>query len=150
MLIHCTEGQPITQSFLTLLCRIKGLKPAPGIVHDCQLDVAVEHRRVPIQGLWPCVDYLMRIRPYPNLNPDTPERCAVIHSLIDLIWFDPNNLDRVAPLYLDPDFLPFNHPCLLDLAVAAHTFSPFAPDRGWIANTARLLVPFTNPMDIRT
>lgn len=125
--------------FLTWLARFKGLRTEV-IETAADRSPAIVFQGIQIEGFWPCVDFLLDTRPYPDILPDTPGKRAVIRSLTERVLSNAACLGEIATYYnsyrgtaLPPQST------LLDLAVAAQASSPAAHRYPWAITIAELV-----------
>lgn len=122
--------------FLALLAQAKWLEPIFVELDDARLDPAIRYKDVQIEGFWPSVNYLLEIRPYPELLPDTPERRGAVRSLTELIKSDPSQLEELG-LYYSASSTGFMtpRPLLVDFAVAAYASEKTLERLPWTSRT---------------
>lgn len=126
-----------THIFLAWLARVKGLRTSV-VETNAARSPAIVYQGIQIEGFWPCVDFLLDARPYPDVLPDTPGKRAVVRSLTERILADPTTLGEIAVYYLTPQGpeLPARL-TLMDLAVVAQSFTLHTHRYPWLSSIAR-------------
>lgn len=143
------DGHTPVGHFLKLLLMIKGFTPSFAAIPDSQLKPALVCRGIQIEGFWPATHWVLETTPYPELMPETPERRAVVSSLVEIVLLKPaETLAAIASLY---DRSPFASTklTLLDVAVvaAAHAYPNL--DTTWCdATTAHVTAAAKNPENL--
>lgn len=129
-------------TFIRLLGRIKGLHTTAAELPGVTLTPAIEYRGIQIQGFWPAVNYLLDIRPYPELLPDTPDKRGIARSLTEMILTETACLGQLAALYQTQPPHALGHMSLVDLAVAVYSDTLFSARYPWIDTVAENLEQF--------
>lgn len=137
--IYIDAGGMINQSamFLRMLTQIKAFKSQETELSTALRKPAIEYRGMQIQGFWPSITYLNSVRPCPEVMPGSPERKAIIQSLVEVILADAQHLQQLTTLYRLSS-LPFGFVTLLELAIATFSDTSFEQRYPWITdvNTA--------------
>lgn len=123
---------------LALVAKIKGLRLIPTQLEPVAKNPAIIYRGVQVQGWWPCVDYLLDVRPYPNLLPNSVQQRAIVRTSVDLILSQPFYIGQFHQLYAKQGNtdgcieLPHATPLLLDIAIASYEHTPVADTFPWV------------------
>lgn len=126
--IDAGSTSEVVRTLIELIAGTRNLETTSGTLPGSVLSPAVQHRMIQIEGFWPVVDYLIEIKPWPVILPDTPEERAAMRTLTELIILRPQELGGIRHLYLDRSTA-FGALRLLDLAVAAYADVPDVADR---------------------
>ena len=123
---------------LDRVTKIKGLRLIPRAFESVTNHPTIVYRGVQVQGWWPCVEYLLDVRPFPNLLPSSVQERAIIRASVDLILRQPLYIGQFQQLYArqlkanSAITLPYNTPLLLDIAIASYEHTPLAETFPWI------------------
>ena len=110
---------------------VKGQLYTEGPLEGAVTAPAILMRNVQVEGLWPTLEYLMDLRPWPALLPVVPEKRAAMRTMCEQMMLDPSLLGTVQALYQDMKEWPFGSLQLIDVIVAAYgspAFAPTSPD----------------------
>jgi len=121
-------------AFFTLLGQYKELDVRTAELHADRAP-ALAYRSVQIEGLWPCIWYLLDVRPYPDVLPDPPQKRAIILTLTDRVLAGDHDLNEFMDYYRTPDGSLALKPWLytLDFAIAAHALDlGYAHQHPWL------------------
>jgi len=136
--IDVTNGTDAVVAFLARIAGYKGIT-AQMTVLNAHRTPSLLYRGVQIEGLWPCVDYLLDVRPAPETLPDTPAKRGIMRSCVDQILYDPRQLGQFYALYFDePDAarLPARRVTILDIAIASYAHTLVASTYPWVQDVA--------------
>lgn len=120
--------KPIEARTLVLLAAGKGLDIRRTILAD---ETAIMYSNAQFEGVWPCIEFLSDIFPFPGFYPEEPRKRAVIRTLTNALF----TRDMTPMEMLDVfDKQKFNvAPSLLHFAAIAQTsvYEPTLLNRGW-------------------
>ena len=99
----------------------------------------IVYRGVQVFGFWPSVEYLLDVRPYPNLLPSTVRERAIVRTSADLVLSQPMHIGQFHTLYVRANGdteIPGTSPSLLDVAIASFKETPIAETFPWVDRLA--------------
>jgi len=133
VLINAPKGDvTLAATLLDLLAQYKGLTTA---FYDMSpsSEACVEHDRFRTSGFWPSADFIMDLRPHPQvLDPEVRARGA-IRSTTHKLLTDAKHLAGLGPLYTDEGVPKHGRPLtLIDITVASYESTPYAARHRWV------------------
>ena len=134
---------------LARIARLKNLKLVPVAMREVQ-GASIVYRGIQVYGFWPSVEYLLDVRPYPNLLPNTVWERAIVRTSASLVLDQPMYIGQFHALYIQNNgdiAVPGVTPTLLDIAIASYKDTPMSETFPWVddlANAVDLLIAHNN------
>lgn len=121
---------------LVKIARLKGLAVVPHSPVDSK-DPYVIYLGIQLQNWWPVVDFILDVRPCPNILPSESRDRAIVRESVEMVFrnaFDIGMFHQLYQphLYKDGMVLPYGEPTLLDIAIGSFADTPIGEMFQWV------------------